>query len=155
MRRKAFLLLFYIITATIFPISNDRSKIVAEIYRSVEKWYGTVYKYGGKEKNGVDCSGLTVQVYKEVFGINLPRSVTEQKKLGKAVINTLEPGDLLFFNINGSISHVGIYLFKNKFVHAASSGDKIGVVKSSLDESYYKQRFVFAKRLVTLPAFKK
>ena len=147
------ILVLILVSFNIFILSSqtERSKIVADIFKSVEKWYGSNYVYGGESKKGVDCSGLVVQVYKDVFNKILPRTVSEQRKLGTAVVTKLEPGDLLFFRINGTISHVGIYLFNNKFVHAASAGSKVGVIKSSLDEPYYKERYIFAKRVVSLP----
>ena len=92
-------------------------------------------------------------VYAEVYRINIPRTVDKQKLIGKTVVGKLEPGDLLFFNIGGSISHVGVYVFDNKFIHAASAGPQVGVIKSSLNEKYYKTRFVYAKRLEQLPKF--
>jgi probable lipoprotein NlpC len=153
--KRIILIIIFIVNLFVYPAENERGKIVSSIFKSVEHWYGTVYKYGGAQKDGIDCSGLVVSVYKEVFNKEVPRSVNEQRKLGKPVISKFEPGDLLFFRINGTISHVGIYLFNNKFVHAASAGDRIGVVKSSLDEEYYKERFVFARRVITLPAYKK
>jgi hypothetical protein len=134
---------------------NSRKEIVQKLFRSIENWFGTQYVYGGKSKKGTDCSGFVAQVYKEVFDINLPRSVREQRKLGKLVTNNLQPGDLLFFKINDTVSHVGIYVFDNKFIHAASQGPSIGVTKSSLKEKYYKTRYAFAKRIITLPPYEK
>jgi hypothetical protein len=93
------------------------------------------------------------QIYKEAFNIELPRRVSQQKKLGRTVKGSLQPGDVVFFKITDSVSHVGIYLYNKKFVHAASSGPKIGVIKSSLNEKYYKTKYVFAKRFIDLPKF--
>lgn len=154
MKKNLILMLLFLNIINIFSLS-ERAKVVDSIFKSVEKWFGSKYSYGGVSKSGVDCSGLVVQVYKDAFHKDLPRTVAEQRKIGVAVINKLEPGDLLFFRINGSISHVGIYLFNNKFVHAASSGSKAGVIKSSLDEPYYKERYLFAKRVIDLPLSKK
>jgi cell wall-associated NlpC family hydrolase len=154
MKRNIILLLIFLNIFNVFSLT-ERAKVVNSIFKSVEKWFGSKYSYGGESKTGVDCSGLVVQVYKDVFHKDLPRTVAEQRKIGVAVINKLEPGDLLFFRINGTISHVGIYLFDNKFVHAASAGAKNGVIKSSLEEPYYRERYIFAKRVVDLPAFKK
>lgn len=149
-KRVCFILLIFSLYSL---FSKTRTEIVQELFRSVERWMGTNYQYGGTSKGGVDCSAFVQQVYSEVFNVQLPRSVNAQKNLGTPVTDKLEPGDLLFFNINGSISHVGIYVFDNKFIHAASSGPDLGVIKSSLDEKYYKERFAFARRLVTLPPY--
>ena len=148
-----FILLFFL-TINLVP-ENSRKEIVQKLFSTIENWFGTQYIYGGESKNGTDCSGFVAQVYKEVFNIDLPRSVREQRKLGKLVVNNLEPGDLLFFKINESISHVGIYVFDNKFIHAASQGPSIGVIKSSLNEKYYRTRYAFAKRIITLPPYEK
>lgn len=149
-----FLLLTLIITVN-FNSETSRTEIVQKLFKSVEDWMGTKYILGGKSKDGIDCSGFVAQVYQEVFNIDLPRSVNDQRKIGKIVSNNLQPGDLLFFKINNTVSHVGIYVFNNKFIHAASSGPSIGVTKSSLNENYYKIRYIFAKRIITLPAYQK
>jgi hypothetical protein len=154
---KKFLFFLIIISmANNIYAEQTRSEIVQALFRCVENWFGSPYEYGGTEKQGVDCSAFTDNVYRKVFGIDLPRSVSEQKQVGKLVEdNKFQPGDLLFFNTTGAISHVGIYVFNNKFIHAASSGPEVGVIKSSLDENYYKKRFVYARRVVKLPPFKK
>lgn len=149
-----FILILFFIALHIYS-ENSRTEIVQKLFKSIEDWFGTKYILGGNTKNGIDCSGFVAQVYKEVFKITLPRSVKDQRKMGKIVSNTLQPGDLLFFKINDTISHVGIYVFNNKFIHAASSGPSIGVTKSSLNEKYYKSRYVFAKRIITLPPYEK
>lgn len=154
MKRKFFLILFIISIPLILHANPERANIVANLFRSVENWMGTVYKFGGETKKGIDCSAFVVKVYKEVFSVSMPRTVKEQKNKGKLVDGKLQPGDLLFFNINGKISHVGIYVFDNKFIHAASAGPRTGVIKSSLNEKYYKKRFVFAKRIIKLPEYK-
>lgn len=147
------LLTLLFVTINVNP-KNSRAEIVQKLFKSIENWIGTNYKLGGESKEGVDCSGLVAEVYKEVFKIDLPKSVTEQRKLGTIVKSKLQPGDVLFFKINEKISHVGIYLFNNKFIHAASSGPTTGVTKNSLNENYYKTRYAFAKRIITLPSYK-
>ncbi|MCK4796149.1 MAG: C40 family peptidase [Spirochaetes bacterium] len=155
MRKKKYILFLLFIIPLYLSAYTSRTKIVSSLFKSVEKWMGSAYKLGGESKKGIDCSGFIAKVYKEVFDIKLPRTVRDQKKTGKIVVGNLQPGDLLFFNINGSISHVGIYVFDNKFIHAASSGPNIGVIKSSLTEKYYKTRYAFARRIITLPVYKK
>jgi hypothetical protein len=117
----------------------------------VQKAYdflGTPYDYGGESKEGTDCSGFVYAVYKDVIGIAPERSVTGLYNSGDEVKGTPLPGDLVFFNTVGGISHVGIYIGDNKFIHAASAGSKLGVIISSLDEEYYKTRYLGAKRLL-------
>nr|WP_321409626.1 NlpC/P60 family protein [uncultured Carboxylicivirga sp.] len=109
--------------------------------KEVKNWVGTPYRYGGTNKSGIDCSGLTTQIYKSVFNISLPRSSKDQysqsNKIAKAKI---KPGDLVFFKINKTVvSHVGIYLGDGNFIHASTSR---GVVINNLSELYYKKYFI-------------
>jgi cell wall-associated NlpC family hydrolase len=108
---------------------------------------GVPYKYGGNSKEGVDCSGLTCNVYESAVRKKLPRSAKEQYQTGTSVDkNELQFGDLVFFNTTGSRpSHVGIYIEDDLFVHASVVS---GVTISSLESTYYKNRFVGARRIV-------
>jgi len=111
----------------------------------------TPYKYGGATWNGVDCSGFTMLIYQEAANINLPHSASMQYKLpGKRMANKkdLRPGDLVFFDISGKgkISHVGIYIGDDEFVHAPSSGKTIGTAKLSTNP-YWKRTFRAGLRL--------
>ncbi|MFD2525415.1 C40 family peptidase [Flavihumibacter stibioxidans] len=111
----------------------------------IEDWYGTRYRYGGNDKRGVDCSGFTCAMSSTVFGKTLPRTSREQyDRAQKIPAEYLQEGDLVFFNTTGGVSHVGIYLSNNKFVHASTSS---GVVISDLNEDYYRRRFIGAGRL--------
>ncbi len=153
MRKLLLICIFTVFITNGLFCSKTRKEIVSELYAVVDKWMGTPYVYGGDSRTGIDCSAFTNRVYTEVFNKDLPRTVAKQKFLGTTVTGNLQPGDLLFFNIDGKISHVGIFVFDNKFIHAASAGNEVGVIKSSLQEKYYRARFVYAKRLVDLPAF--
>lgn len=117
----------------------------SKLYRYVDEWYGTPYKYGGCQKNGVDCSCFTNNLYAAVYGRKLPRSAGDMyKECDKVSMEKIKQGDLLFFKINGnSISHVGVYLKGTKFVHASTSK---GVIISDLNEAYYKKYFYTAGR---------
>ncbi|HEY6064372.1 MAG TPA: C40 family peptidase [Chitinophagaceae bacterium] len=116
------------------------------LLESVDSWYGVRYCTGGNGKNGIDCSGFTVAVYAAAYGINLPRVSREQYRISRKISTTeLQEGDLLFFNTRGSgVSHVGIYLGNNKFIHATVSK---GVMVNGLFEPYYLQRFIGAGRI--------
>lgn len=117
---------------------------------TVKELYGVPYKASGTSTRGFDCSGFTQYVFQKL-GVDIPHSSAAQYQLGKAVArNQLQPGDLVFFKTNGhSVSHVGIYIGNNTFVHSESG---IGVVKTSLSDPYYwSKRYVGAKR-VALPA---
>jgi probable lipoprotein NlpC len=113
---------------------------------TVKELYGVPYKSSGTNTNGFDCSGFTRYVF-EQLGVALPHSSAAQYQLGTSVSRQdLQPGDLVFFNTNGhSVSHVGIYIGNNTFVHSESGR---GVVNTKLTDPYYwSKRYVGAKRI--------
>ncbi len=116
------------------------------LLENVDEWYGVRYRTGGNSKSGVDCSGFTVAVYAAVYGIALPRVSREQYRISRKISTTeLQEGDLVFFNTRGNgVSHVGVYLGNNKFIHASVSR---GVMVSALSEPYYVQRYYGAGRI--------
>lgn len=122
--------------------SVTRDNIVTE----AKRFFGIPFIWGGTSYNGVDCSRLTYLVYKK-FNIKIPRTASKQYKLGKFVLrNELQKGDLVFFRTKSiKASHVGIYLGKGKFIHAFTS--KTGVIISSIDNRYYRRRFIGGKNL--------
>ncbi len=106
---------------------------------------GAPYRLGGSSVRGIDCSGFVKKIY-ALFDIDLPRTAAEQSNIGMHVAKSdLIEGDLIFFNTKKRIGHVGIYIGKNKFVHAASRNK--GVRVDSLDSAYYKLRYKRAVRL--------
>lgn len=118
----------------------------------IDKTIGTKYVSGGTSTNGFDCSGFTMFVFDKI-GINLPHQSGSQYEMGSAVSrDEMRPGDLVFFNTNGKgVSHVGIYVGDGDFAHASSSR---GVTISSLNDSYYVNRYVGAKRIMSTDAYK-
>jgi len=121
----------------------DQSKMM----RAISRYMGTPYAYGGSSKEGMDCSAYTMLVYKESIGKDLPRSAHEQSKVGNSIrFEDLKFGDLIFFNTTGTPgSHVGVYLGDDLFAHASVT---LGVTISSLESSYYKNRYEGARRIV-------
>lgn len=116
-----------------------------KLLETVDDWYGTRYRYGGTTKNGIDCSAFIREVYKEAFDIELPRTAREQYKIVNRITSSdLQQGDLLFFNTTGGISHVGMYMGNNKFVHASTTR---GVIVSDLEDTYYASRYLGAGRV--------
>lgn len=109
---------------------------------------GTKYKYGGSSpETGFDCSGFVQYVFKQSANLALPRSTFAQSQLGKAIAKQdLQAGDLVFFNtVKNTISHVGIYMGDNRFIHAPNTGGNVRI--ESLNARYWAQRYSGAQRL--------
>jgi len=124
------------------PVSSSEGSSVAAY---AKKYVGYDYIWGAAGPNAFDCSGFTMYIYSK-FGVSMPHSSRSQYTFGSAVGREgLSPGDILFFNTLGPISHVGIYIGGGSFVHAANS--RTGVVISSMSEGYYAKRFVGARRI--------
>lgn len=115
---------------------------------------GTPYRYGGSSrKSGFDCSGFVSYVYKEELGIELPRNTQGLLKMDAPVVARadLEPGDLILFNDRGRgrVSHVGIYMGDDQFIHSSSSRRGGGVRVDKLSSRYWNASYLQAKRVVT------
>ena len=126
--------------STVYTTSKDYLKkhpsVLTEYCMS---WVGTPHVQGGMSKNGVDCSGFVSNVYKDVYGITLPRRSADMEKEVDLTVkqSQLKEGDLVFFGKNG-VNHVGIYLQDNNFIHTSTSK---GVIVSSLEEKYWKENY--------------
>lgn len=111
----------------------------------IDEWYGTRYRYGGTTKSGIDCSAFVQTIYLSAFAVSLPRTARDQYRQSRIISATeMKTGDLVFFNTTGGISHVGIYLQNNKFVHASTS---YGVTISDMFDPYYLKRFIGIGRI--------
>ena len=111
----------------------------------IDEWYGSRYRYGGTTKRGIDCSAFVQAIYLSAFAVSLPRTARDQYRNSRIVSATeMKTGDLVFFNTTGGISHVGIYLQNNKFVHASTS---YGVTISDMFDPYYLRRFIGVGRI--------
>lgn len=115
---------------------------------------GTRYRYGGTSvQSGFDCSGFVGYLFREEVGLELPRSTRELINLDapKVARADLEPGDLILFNDRGRgrVSHAGIYLGDDQFIHSSSSRSG-GVRIDSLDDSYWNRSYLQAKRVLAL-----
>jgi lipoprotein Spr len=110
------------------------------LYEKILEWMGTPYRFGGNSKKGIDCSRLVMQLTNGIYYDTINGSAaTLYEASYKLDREDLSEGDLVFFKINKSyVSHVGVYLQKDLFVHATRGK---GVMVSSLNESYYKKYF--------------
>ena len=129
-------------------LSSDNGTSKENVLMEIIKYLNTPYKYGGNSKDGIDCSAFTQTIYKNTLAINLERSARLQYKQGIEIsdIEDLKFGDLIFFNTRRRVrpGHVGIYIGEHLFAHASS---KKGVTISSIDHSYYKNRFMGGRRM--------
>ena len=116
------------------------------IMNEAKKYIGIPYRFGGTDVNGFDCSGFIQYVFNRQ-GIKLPRSADEQYSKGKYVpINSLEPGDLVFFSTyTEGVSHSGIYVGNGDFISATTSK---GIIVSDMKSGYWFERYIGAKRIL-------
>ncbi len=114
------------------------------MFSFVEDWLKTRYRYGGTTKAGIDCSAFTGLLLATVSGIRVPRTARAQYAASEKIDrDEMKEGDLVFFNTRGGVSHVGVYLANDYFVHASSSE---GVTISNLNEAYYSKRYIGSGR---------
>ena len=141
---------YFIVSPDDYPITrlrkNGEMYLRNEIVKKAESFVGVPYRWGGSSpKGGFDCSGFTMAVYR-LNGLNLPRSSVAQWKVGSPVNRSqLVKADLVFFTASGGkrVSHVGIYVGEDNFIHAPGRGKRIRV--SSLSNTYFKRWYVGAR----------
>lgn len=125
-------------------LNKDRKDNFA-LYWEAASWLHVRHVDGGKSRNGTDCSFLVHSIYKAVYNKTVERNSTDilKKNCRRISRRRLQEGDLVFFSTNSRskshISHVGIYLKENKFLHSSTSK---GVIVSDLDEDYYRKTWV-------------
>ena len=145
--RTLFFYLFLMLPMASFlsaaPDSKGSQRII--FVNNALRYLGTPYRYGGHSSNGMDCSGFVFRNGVDVLGLQMPRRSDAIAEYSKRITDEeIQPGDLLFFNTAGGISHVGIYIGAGKFIHSASDGPHTGVIVSSIQESYWKKTYRFA-----------
>ena len=126
--------------ATVEKLSN------VGLLKLIDEWWGTRYCMGGTSKECIDCSAFVQVVISGTYNVTVPRTAQEQYNTGNKIgMEELQEGDLVFFHTSGrTISHVGIYMLNNKFVHASTSG---GVMFNDLNDSYWREKFRGATRV--------
>lgn len=127
----------------------EQNKIGNEILTKAQEYLGKQYGFGNKNDFRTDCSGFTQEIFGQ-FGLSLPRSAALQSKYGKKVdLKDLRVGDLLFYRTyKKEPSHVAIYAGNGQIIHASYRGKKVQF--DSIEKGYYKDRFMYAKRLALI-----
>ena len=141
-------------TYTPLLVENDVHEEEKTLLNGIEwrakSFLGTPYVWGATGPSKFDCSGFTQWVYRDV-GINIPRVSRDQAKVGQYVrYEDLQRGDMVFFDTkkrrSGKVTHVGIYLGNNNFIHASSAGKKV-VIYNFNQKEFYKKRFLWGRRV--------
>lgn len=133
-------------------VVSDNQSITDKLIAEAKSWIGTPYKYAHAQKGkGTDCSGFIKTIVNDVAGIKLPRSSALQSEFCIEIKRKdLKPCDLVFFATGKStykISHVGMMIDNDNFIHASSSK---GVVISKLSSNYYTSRLIKCGRIPNL-----
>ncbi len=144
------LLLVLAACSSVPPAPAPSSRVANDVLFRAISLVGTPYHWGGNTpESGFDCSGLVDYVFRTEAGIHLPRTSREIAALDAPRIprRQLEPGDLLFFGHRRHVTHVGIYVGNDRFVNAPSTGGTVRL--DSLDGYYWRDHYLFAKRVLT------
>lgn len=124
------------LAAVDYPGAIASTPSLALLYQQHANWQGTPYRLGGVNRDGIDCSAFVQITYRELFGIDLPRTTQDQFNIGQRISRrSLQTGDLVFFR-NGR--HVGIYLENDQFLHASTSR---GVKISNMNNQYWSRHY--------------
>jgi lipoprotein Spr len=130
---------------SIYTLPSPQRGIKSKILSQYAKWKGTQYRWGGQSRSGIDCSALMQKIFRGSLQMELPRTTGEQIKNGYRVTqHELKAGDLVFFRTSPDERHVGVYIGKDKFIHASKSQ---GVTVSVLSDSYWQAHYETARRI--------
>ncbi len=122
--------------------AQEKQTLRDTVIKTAKQYAGVPYRYGGVSTSGMDCSGFIYTVAREAAGIQLPRTAAAMYSFCRIVPDDKkEPGDILFFKDGGKITHAGLYLGNNQFIHAASEGPSTGVIVSSLNKPSWRKRY--------------
>ncbi len=130
------------------PAANQKDQ-ANDLIMNAMSLLGLSYRFGGNDPTkGLDCSSFMQYVFKQGMNVNLPRTTGEQARVGVAVSRSeLQPGDMVFFATagGGRISHVGMFIGNDRFIHAPRTGKNIEITSMSMD--YWNKRYVMARRV--------
>lgn len=133
------------------PPGQSEGAFRQTLIEQARRYLGVPYVYGGTSPQGFDCTGLIYYVYQQVARHTLPRSTRHMAVYGRQIpADQAQPGDIFIFDTTGGPSHAGLYLGNGQLLHAASAGPRTGVIISSMEERYYRTRFLYG-RLVIRP----
>jgi cell wall-associated NlpC family hydrolase len=141
-----FAAIMFLFASLFSPLAYAAQTKGQQVVTYAEKYKGSPFKYGGTSPKGFDASGYTQYVFKNAVNVKIPRVSADQFKTGKDVkVSQLQQGDLVFYKTNGkSVSFVGIYIGNQQFIGATSNGVKI----QSMNQSYWKSKYMGAKRIL-------
>ena len=126
--------------------TRSKTNVTNALDKQYRQWKGAPYRMGGLSKRGVDCSGFVQLTFRDRLHKKLPRTTKAQARYGKKISKgSLKPGDLVFFKTSPRVRHVGIYMGRNRFLHASTSS---GVMISKLDNVYWKKKYWQARRVL-------
>ena len=132
--------------ATISKKKKSGNWINTALSKEYEKWNAVPYKYGGTSRKGVDCSSLMQILYRDAFGLKIPRTTKSQAKIGYQIKkNSSKEGDLVFFKTGRNTRHSGIIIENGRFIHSST---KYGVMVSSLNNPYWKSKYWQIRRVL-------
>lgn len=127
------------------PVQNKKKNLKRRIMNEFAQWRGTDYKWGGDSRNGIDCSAFTRRIIASVIHKHLPRTTLGQIRIGHLVAqDELKVGDLVFFETEPNVRHVGVFVGNDSFIHASSSQ---GVTVSHLSNQYWQDHYTTARRI--------
>ncbi|NGP89398.1 NlpC/P60 family protein [Fodinibius halophilus] len=122
------------------------SEAKSSLMKAYREWKGTPYQIGGESSKGVDCSRFMEIVFEDYLGIDLPNNTRTQLNVGKGIRRPgIRTGDLVFFKTGRKTLHVGVAVNRGEFLHASTSN---GVMISKLGNSYWRDRFLAARRVL-------
>lgn len=129
-------------------VTADSGRAQSPVIEIALAMVGAPYAYGGADPRGFDCSGLVWYAYSR-SGFDVPRTALDLYRAARKIgLDVAAPGDLVFFQDEAQLSHVGIYLGGERFVHAPASGRSVSI--ANLDDAYYRMHLVGVGRIADL-----